>query len=125
VRVDDDGDLQVYDDHDVEPEQTGDIHYIVRVSWLWPAPHISALIITAVFPSQAIVASVQEHESDETHLVSFVRVPTDCKSTIDDDDGGKREKWLLFNDFLVKEVGIDEALSCASTWKVGSEGCSG
>ena len=27
-------------------------------------------------------------------------------------------KWLLFNDFLVKEVSADEALSCAPAWKV-------
>jgi len=84
-----------------------------------------------------MVASIQEHESDEAHLVSFVRgerqqdkcrkdykadsscpkVPADNGPSQESEDKPK-EKWLLFNDFLVKELGADEALSCASAWKV-------
>lgn len=32
VRVGDNGNMQIYDEQDIEPEQAGDIHYIVRVS---------------------------------------------------------------------------------------------
>ena len=84
-----------------------------------------------------MVASIQEHESDEAHLVSFVRgewehdtdpkltaanrscskVPSDTSQNPESEEKPK-EKWLLFNDFLVKEVGADEALSCAPAWKV-------
>lgn len=38
------------------------------------------------------------------------------------DTAGDQAKWLLFNDFLVKEVNADEALSCAPVWKVSSRG---
>ncbi|KAH8081265.1 ubiquitin carboxyl-terminal hydrolase-domain-containing protein [Filobasidium floriforme] len=91
IRLGEGGDVQVYDDNDSSPSQPQDMRYIVR----------------------AFVASIQEHESDEAHLVAFVRAPNDTDATTSHD----QPRWLLFNDFLVKEVSADEALSCAPAWK--------
>jgi hypothetical protein len=127
--------MQIYDEQDIEPEQAGDVHYIVRVSSAEATQRSLSRLIETV--PQAMVASIQEHESDEAHLVSFVRgewehdidprsteadrscskVPSDIPQSQESEDRPK-EKWLLFNDFLVKEVAADEALSCAPAWKV-------
>lgn len=96
-----DGDVKVFDVNDsTEPEQPGDVHYVVR----------------------SLVASVQEDEHAEGHLVAFVNVPDEDKRKIDpsstDAAGAGDNKWLLFNDFLVRPVGMEEALSFAGPWKI-------
>ncbi|ORY81542.1 ubiquitin carboxyl-terminal hydrolase-domain-containing protein [Protomyces lactucae-debilis] len=61
----------------------------------------------------------------ESHLVTFVRVPEEvaaaggaAQATAPAGLAGQSGKWLLLNDFLVKEVSEEEALSFPGPWKV-------
>jgi PAB-dependent poly(A)-specific ribonuclease subunit 2 len=61
----------------------------------------------------------------ESHLVSFVRVPEDvaaaggaANASAPAGLAGQGAKWLLLNDFLVKEISEEEALSFPAPWKV-------
>lgn len=68
--------------------------------------------IRPLFYEQSLVIQIQAPK-DPAHLVSVVRVPTDVESSSED------ATWFLYNDFLVRAVPQEEALSFpASTWKV-------
>ncbi|KAH8925754.1 hypothetical protein BT69DRAFT_1239751 [Atractiella rhizophila] len=63
--------------------------------------------------SQALVFQVQTEE-DPAHLVAAIKVPANS------DSGIKKDAWYLFNDFLVRQISEEEALSFSGTWKIPS-----
>lgn len=66
----------------------------------------------AEYELAAMVLQIQA-EDDPPHLVAVVKVPRG--------EGGDEEgAWYLFNDFLVRRISEEEALSFSGTWKVGS-----
>lgn len=65
---------------------------------------------TVLYDLQALIVQIQA-EDDPPHLVSLVKVAPDPET---DEAGG----WYLFNDFLVRRISEDEALSFPGSWKV-------
>ncbi|CAD6575124.1 MAG: poly(A)-specific ribonuclease [Cyphobasidiales sp. Tagirdzhanova-0007] len=61
-----------------------------------------------IYELQAIVAQIQA-DDDPAHLVSLIKIPV---------AEGDVPGWHLFNDFLVRPISEDEALSFPGTWKI-------
>lgn len=55
-------------------------------------------------------------DNEAPHLCTIVRVPEEEGATTV--DGRKKSPWYLFNDFLVRNISEEEALSFQNTWKI-------
>lgn len=95
---------------------------------LWPPPKIGLSLIggkvqvlqgkdlekrnldpkTQIYVLRGIVDEIR-FDQQEAHMVTFVKVQDNTEP-----------KWLFFNDFLVKTVSEEEALTFAGPWKVPS-----
>lgn len=65
----------------------------------------------AVYRLRSIVSQTQAADTDPSHLVSVVRVPDESDET--------KATWYLYNDFLIRAITEEEALSFpASTWRI-------
>ncbi|OQE26612.1 hypothetical protein PENSTE_c005G06954 [Penicillium steckii] len=64
-----------------------------------------------VYDLVGLVSEIDIPEHQKPHLVSFVNV------SLSDREQKDRNKWHLFNDFLVTEVDRDEALRFTQPWK--------
>lgn len=67
-----------------------------------------------VYDLVGVVAEVAAAEAQKAHLVSIVDV------AMTDSDPRRKEDWHLLNDFLVRPVASDEALSFDARWKLPS-----
>lgn len=56
-------------------------------------------------------------KDERSHLVAVVKVPEEE----DQHDPEGSEPWYLFNDFTVRNISEDEALSFPANWKVRVE----
>ncbi|KAJ9099926.1 hypothetical protein QFC21_003931 [Naganishia friedmannii] len=64
---------------------------------------------TSVYGIRSIIVAIEPDGVQEGHLVAFVRVSTDDES---------EPRWVLFNDFAVREVSEEEALDFDPDWKI-------
>ncbi|KAL8762093.1 MAG: hypothetical protein Q9184_001865 [Pyrenodesmia sp. 2 TL-2023] len=65
----------------------------------------------AVYDLVGLVADVNSGENQKSHMVSVINVALSSRQQQDE------PQWHLFNDFLVRKIGKDEALRFATTWK--------
>nr|ODO00889.1 PAB-dependent poly(A)-specific ribonuclease subunit PAN2 [Cryptococcus depauperatus CBS 7855] len=61
---------------------------------------------------RAMVVQIQDTPDTPTHLVSFAKMP--------EKDANGQDKWVLFNDFLVRPVPSSEVFSFNDSWKTPS-----
>lgn len=66
---------------------------------------------STIYTLRSIVAQVQA-DKDVPHLIALVKIQDADK------DKNSEESWYLFNDFLVRPVSQEEALSFPGAWKV-------
>nr|XP_019008893.1 PAB-dependent poly(A)-specific ribonuclease subunit PAN2 [Kwoniella pini CBS 10737]OCF47674.1 PAB-dependent poly(A)-specific ribonuclease subunit PAN2 [Kwoniella pini CBS 10737] len=59
---------------------------------------------------KSLVVQIQENDSTPAHLVSFVKGETEAKVS----------QWIMFNDFLVRQVSEEEVFNFPDQWKVPS-----
>ncbi|KAH9457495.1 hypothetical protein Pst134EA_021369 [Puccinia striiformis f. sp. tritici] len=67
---------------------------------------------SVIYQLRSIIVQIQD-DDENPHLVSLIKVGGGhCNGEADD------SSWFLFNDFLVKKISQDEALSFPACWKV-------
>ncbi|PWN52754.1 hypothetical protein IE53DRAFT_366908 [Violaceomyces palustris] len=102
----------------------------VRTRGIWEAKDLSGLEGSAIYKLRALIVQIQA-DKDVPHLCAIVRVPeaeaeaeiqvadTDAKEAETAGKGLKRASpWYLFNDFLVRNIGEEEALGFPNPWKI-------
>ena len=67
-----------------------------------------------VYELVSVIAVVSTAETQQSHLVSLVN------TSLSDPDPSQRERWHLFNDFMVRPVSTQEALHFDARWKLPS-----
>ncbi|POW13561.1 hypothetical protein PSHT_07745 [Puccinia striiformis] len=67
---------------------------------------------SVIYQLRSIIVQIQD-DDENPHLVSLIKVGGGQSKG--EDDGSS---WFLFNDFLVKKISQDEALSFPACWKV-------
>jgi hypothetical protein len=65
------------------------------------------------FLAQALVVQIVEKSNNTSHLVAIVKVP-DAENAANSGES----PWYLFNDFTVRNVQEEEAISFPDRWKV-------
>ncbi|UZJ51756.1 hypothetical protein CBS101457_001076 [Exobasidium rhododendri] len=70
---------------------------------------------SAIYTLRSLVVQVQA-DQDIPHLVAIVKVPRIASK--EEGEEGKGDQWHLFNDFLVRPISSQEALSFPASWKV-------
>ncbi|KAK0524952.1 poly(A)-specific ribonuclease [Tilletia horrida] len=97
----------------------------VRARGVWNEDDLAAMPDAAVYTCRAMIVQIQSGK-EASHLCAIVKVPeaeaAEKKEPADDGrtrtKKGKKGAWYLFNDFLVRNISENEALSFPSTWKV-------
>lgn len=80
----------------------------VRSVGLWNAEdEAQAPEGAAIYAVRSVVVHIQA-DKEVPHLCAVVRVPSE----------EEQPKWMLFNDFLVRQIGEEEALGFPGIWKV-------
>ncbi|THG96777.1 hypothetical protein EW026_g5119 [Hermanssonia centrifuga] len=70
-------------------------------------------VIDMIYPRKGMIVQVVTKEK-RSHLVALVKVP----EGEDDGDLDGQSSWYLFNDFAVRNISEDDALSFSANWKV-------
>ncbi|KAI9690962.1 MAG: poly(A)-specific ribonuclease [Bathelium mastoideum] len=67
-----------------------------------------------VYELVGLVADINVGENNKSHLVSMINVGPSSR------DPSRDNQWFIFNDFLVQQVSMDEALRFEPKWKLPS-----
>ncbi|KAL9932023.1 hypothetical protein V8E36_009084 [Tilletia maclaganii] len=94
----------------------------VRARGIWNEDDLAAMPGAAVYTCRAMIVQIQSGK-EASHLCAIVKVPEAENATAQDAEDsapkrGKKGPWYLFNDFLVRNISENEALSFPNTWKV-------
>ncbi|KAI9715714.1 MAG: poly(A)-specific ribonuclease [Chrysothrix sp. TS-e1954] len=68
----------------------------------------------AVYELVGVVADINSGENQKSHLVSMINISPSLREKTTEN------RWHLFNDFLVRQIPVDEALRFDPLWKVPS-----